>query len=73
MKNSITVTQHQSPAGFLFPKGKIYMRNFYWTIESRRGNIVEYFNSYLPYLVFTTRAPRILTKTATFFITKTLT
>ena len=26
MKNSITVSQHQSPAGFLFPKRKIYAK-----------------------------------------------
>ena len=26
MKNSITVTQHQSPAGFLFPNEKIYAK-----------------------------------------------
>lgn len=26
MKNGISVTQHQSPAGFLFPKGKNYAK-----------------------------------------------
>ena len=46
------------------------MQIFYWTIESRRANIVECFNSYLPYPSFTTRASRVLPKTATFFIKK---